>query len=110
MQLSPDTITGGDNASGYSAEHTSIEGFSFLHMSGTGWYGDLGNFLVTPTVGPLRTHRGRPEKPGDGYRSRFRHESEVAEAGYYAVTLDDPRVRVEMTAAPRAGILRFTFP
>src|ERR1039457_5269740 len=46
VQLSPDTITGGDNGPGYSYEHTSIEGFSFTHMSGIGWYGDLGNFLV----------------------------------------------------------------
>ena len=46
VQLSPDTITGGDNGSGYSYEHTSIEGFSFTHMSGIGWYGDLGNFLI----------------------------------------------------------------
>ncbi len=46
VQLSPNTITGGDNAPGYSDEHTTIEGFAFTQMSGTGWYGDLGNFLV----------------------------------------------------------------
>ena len=46
----------------------------------------------------------------DGYRSRFRHETEVAQAGYYAVTLDDYQVRAEATVAPHAGILRFTFP
>jgi putative alpha-1,2-mannosidase len=43
VQLSPDTITGGDNAPGYSYEHTTIEGFSLTHMSGVGWYGDFGN-------------------------------------------------------------------
>jgi predicted alpha-1,2-mannosidase len=109
VQLSPDTITGGDNGSGYSYEHTSIEGFSFTHMSGVGWYGDLGNFLVMPTTGPLKTERGTNGRQ-DGYRSRFRHETETAQAGYYAVTLDDYKIRVEATAAPRAGILRFTFP
>src|SRR6266850_1544960 len=46
VQLSPDTITGGDNGPGYSWEHKTIEGFSLTHMSGIGWYGDLGNFLV----------------------------------------------------------------
>ncbi len=46
VQLSPDTITGGDNGPGYSAHHETIEGFSFTHMSGIGWYGDLGNFQV----------------------------------------------------------------
>ena len=109
VQLSPDTITGGDNGSGYSHEHTSIEGFSFTHLSGVGWYGDLGNFLVMPTTGPLKTERG-VRGAEDGYRSRFRHETEVAEAGYYAVTLDDYKVRAEATVEPHAGILRFTFP
>lgn len=51
VQLSPDTRTGGDNGCGYSWNHSSIEGFSFTHMSGVGWYGDLGNFLVMPTIG-----------------------------------------------------------
>jgi putative alpha-1,2-mannosidase len=78
-------------------------------MSGVGWYGDLGNFLVMPTVGALKTERG-VTGGGDGYRSRFNHSTEVAEAGYYAVTLDDYRIRTELTAAPRAGIFRFTFP
>src|SRR5580658_1474526 len=53
VQLSPNTITGGDNGSGYSYEHTSLEGFAFTQMSGVGWYGDLGNFLVMPATGPL---------------------------------------------------------
>ena len=109
VQLSPDTITGGDNGPGYSWEHKSIEGFSFTHLSGVGWYGDLGNFQVMPTTGQLKTERG-VNGSEDGFRSRFHHETEIAQAGYYAVTLDDYHVRAEMTAAPRAGILRFTFP
>ncbi len=109
VQLSPDTITGGDNGPGYSHEHTSIEGFSFTHMSGIGWYGDLGNFLVMPTTGPLKTERG-VQSAQDGYRSKFRHETEIAQAGYYAVTLDDYQVRAEATVAAHAGMLRFTFP
>lgn len=108
VQLSPDTITGGDNGPGYSHEHTTIEGFSFTHMSGIGWFGDLGNFLVMPTTGKLHTERGI-HGGGDGYRSRFRHDTEVAQAGYYAVTLDDYHVRTEATVAPHAGMLRFTF-
>lgn len=109
VQLSPDTITGGDNGPGYSWHHTSIEGFSFTHMSGVGWHGDFGNFLVMPTIGKLKTERG-VKGAEHGYRSRFRHETEIAQAGYYAVSLDDYHIRAEMTAAPRAGILRFTFP
>src|SRR6202166_2152364 len=76
VQLSPDTITGGDNAPGYSYEHTTIEGFSFLHMSGVGWYGDLGNLQVMPTTGQMKLACGRIEHPGEGWRSRFSHATE----------------------------------
>lgn len=110
VQLSPDTITGGDNGGGYSFVHTTVEGFSFNHMSGVGWYGDLGNFMVTPTTGPLKTYYGQTDKPGTGYLSAIDKSSEVAQPGYYAVTLKDYGVRAEMTAAPHSGILRFTFP
>ena len=81
VQLSPDTITGGDNASGYNYLHDSIEGFSLCHLSGTGWYGELGNFQVMPTVGPLVIDRERA-------RSKFNHENESAKVGYYSVLLD----------------------
>src|SRR6187399_2570333 len=59
VQVSPNTVTGGDNGSGYSYEHGSIEGFAFTQMSGIGWYGDLGNFLVMPTTGTLKTSAGQ---------------------------------------------------
>ena len=110
VQLSPDTITGGDNAPGYSYEHTTIEGFSFTHMSGVGWYGDFGNLLTMATTGSLRFAAGRPLLPDEGWRSQFSHSTEVAQAGYYAVTLARYKIRAELSAAPHAGILRFTFP
>jgi len=110
VQLSPDTITGGDNAPGYSYDHTTIEGFSFLHMSGVGLFGDLGNLQVMPSTGPMKFARGRPEHEGEGWRSKFTHVNEKASANYYAVDLDDYKIRAEMTAAPKAGLLRFTFP
>lgn len=111
VQVSPNTITGGDNGSGYSYEHTSIEGFAFTQMSGIGWYGDLGNFLVMPSTGPLKTAAGKAgDAPGTGYRSRYDKASEQASAGYYAVQLTDHQIKAEMTAAPHSGMLRFTFP
>src|SRR4029077_2657088 len=110
VQLSPDTMTGGDNAPGYSYEHTTMEGFSFTHMSGVGWYGDFGNLLTMPTTGPLQFAAGRPEHPDEGWRSPFSHSTEVAQAGYYAVALERYKIRVELSAAPHAGILCFTFP
>ncbi|RYY37055.1 MAG: glycoside hydrolase family 92 protein, partial [Sphingobacteriaceae bacterium] len=110
VQLSPNTITGGDNGSGYSYEHTSIEGFAFTQMSGIGWYGDLGNFLVMPTTGKFNTFPGKLANPDEGYRSRYSKTSEKASAGYYSVVLDKYKVKAEMTAAPHSGMLRFTFP
>ncbi len=110
VQVSPNTITGGDNGPGYSYEHTSIEGFAFTQMSGIGWYGDLGNFLVMPTTGKLKTSAGRIDHPEEGYRSRYSKEDEVAQAGYYAATLTDYQIRAEATAAPHSGMLCFTFP
>ena len=71
IQLSPDTITGGDNGPGYSHHHTTIEGFSFTHMSGIGWYGDLGNFQVMPTVGERILDRDKAKSP-------YSHEQEKA--------------------------------
>ena len=110
VQLSPNTITGGDNGPGYSYEHTTIEGFAFTQMSGIGWYGDLGNFLVMPTTGELKTSAGKEEKPKEGYRSRYSKADEKASAGYYGVSLTDYNIRSEMTAAPHSGMMRFTFP
>ena len=94
VQVSPNTITGGDNGSGYSYEHETIEGFAFTQMSGIGWYGDLGNLLVMPTVGDLRTNSGK-EGGVAGYRSRYDKSSEEAKAGYYKVLLSDYQIQAE---------------
>ncbi len=99
VQLSPNTITGGDNDPGYSYEHTTIEGFAFTRMSGIGWYGDLGNFLAMPATGELKTSAGKEEKPEDGYRSHYSKDSETDSAGYYGVTLTDYGIGAELTAA-----------
>ncbi|AOW10293.1 GH92 family glycosyl hydrolase [Flavobacterium gilvum] len=109
-QLNPNTITGGDNGPGYSYEHKTIEGFAFTQMSGIGWYGDLGNFLVMPTTGAMKTNSGKEKTGVKGYRSAYDKKSEVAKAGYYSVQLTDYNVKAEMTAAPHSGIMRFTFP
>ena len=105
VQLSPNTITGGDNGPGYSYEMEYIEGFAFTQMSGIGWYGDLGNFLVTPTTGPLHVVAGRHAQL-PGYRSHYDKKTETAKIGYYAATLSDYNVRAEMTAALTRGAPR----
>ncbi len=68
VQLSPDTVTGGDNGTGYNYCHTSIEGFSFNHMSGIGWYGDLGNIQLMPV--------------SDIHRQNTRFQSSMASLAY----------------------------
>lgn len=110
VQISPNTITRGDNGSGYSYEHTSIEGFALTQMSGIGWNGDLGNFLVMPTVGDMKKVAGSPENTSEGYRSNYSKESETAEAGYYSVFLDDYNVKTELSSTERCGVYRFTYP
>ena len=109
VQVSPQTITGGDNGSGYSSEHTTIEGFAMTQMSGVGWNGDLGNFLVMPTTGPMYTSAGK-DGGVKGWRSHYDKPTETARAGYYAVRLTDYDIKVETSATPRCGILRMTFP
>ncbi|MDR0574305.1 MAG: GH92 family glycosyl hydrolase [Tannerella sp.] len=109
-QVSPNTITGGDNGCGYSYEHTSIEGFAFTQMSGVGWYGDLGNLLIMPVTGELKTVAGKPDNTALGYRSAYSKNSEKATAGYYSVLLTDYNIRAEATVAAHGGMLRFTFP
>lgn len=115
VQLSPDTDTRCKirecypHAAGYRYDDPTIQGFSHTHFSGAG-HSDLGDFLVMPVSGadvPLDS--GDPAKPGSGYRSRFGHNDEIAQPGYYAVTLSDPLVRAEMTAGTRVGVHRYRF-
>ncbi|QDL28290.1 GH92 family glycosyl hydrolase [Stenotrophomonas maltophilia] len=114
VQLSPDTrIQPREKAYGWAAgyryDDSSIVGFSHTHFSGTG-HSDLGDILLMPFTGTPGLERGDPEKPRSGYASRFRHADEKAEPGYYAVTLDDYRVRAELTTSARVGVHRYAFP
>ena len=68
---------------------------------------DLGDVALIPTVGPLHLE---PGEPGNGFKSRFSHDSEIAHPGYYKVFLEDPKVQVELTATARVAMHRYTFP
>ncbi len=121
VQLSPDTDTlayelnGKYNGevykycAGYKYEDKTIVGFSHTHFSGTG-HSDLGDFLIMPTQGTLQLNPGVAANPLSGYRSAFSHASEVAEAGYYKVRLDDHAITAELTASNRVGFHQYTFP
>lgn len=111
LQLSPDTDDRGwDWSSGYHYSDNSIMGFSHTHLSGTG-ISDLADILIMPYTGRIRLHPGAKDVPGeDGYRSTFVHSTEVAEPGYYAVTLDKHNIRAELTTAEQLALHRYTFP
>lgn len=121
VQLSPDTemiphnIDGVYQAdayqycAGYQYDDKTIVGFSHTHFNGTG-HSDLGDILLMPTTGDLMLDKGSEDNPESGYRSRFSHEDEKAEAGYYSVLLDDYDLLVEVTASERVGVHRYTFP
>lgn len=109
VQLSPDTRTmGWDACGGYHYSDSSILGFSHTHLSGTG-IGDYGDILFMPFTGETNTNPGTPENPDEGYRSRFSHENEFAEPGYYQVFLTDYGINAELSASPRSGFHRYTF-
>jgi predicted alpha-1,2-mannosidase len=110
VQFGPDTDRDlWDTASGYQYTDTSIMGFSVTHLSGTG-IPDLGDFLFMPQIGTPKLVVGPKENPDAGYRARYSHDQESAAAGYYKVKLLNNNVTVELTAAERAGMMRFTFP
>jgi predicted alpha-1,2-mannosidase len=114
VQLSPDTQTRNFKesyawAAGYQYGDPTILGFSHTHFSGTG-HSDMGDVLLVPISGDVRLEPGDATQPLSGYRSRFSHDSEQAEPGYYAVTLSDYGVRAELTATARVGLHRYTFP
>ncbi len=114
VQLSPDTRIQPRKdaygwAAGYRHDDRTIVGFSHTHFSGTG-HSDLGDVLLMPISGEVKLERGNPDQPGSGYTSRFRHDDETAQPGYYAVTLDDYGVRAELTATARVGVHRYSFP
>ena len=102
VQLSPDNGTQGwDWSSGYHYSDSIIQGFSHTHLSGTG-IGDLCDVSVMPTVG--RIADTLPIK------SKYSHEQETATPGYYAVHLKDSDIWAELTASPRCGMHKYTFP
>lgn len=121
VQLSPETDTIPHNVdgkyqgnvyaycAGYQYHDPTIVGFSHTHLSGTG-HSDLGDVMLMPQTGRLLLTPGTASEPDKGYRSRYSHATEKASAGYYEVTLSDNNVRVQLTATPRVGVHKYTFP
>ena len=105
VQLSPDNgLAGWDRIPGYFYPDSTIAGFSHTHLSGTG-AGDLYDILFMPVTLPYKEAEGEL-----GIHSKFSHNDEEASAGYYRVKLQDYNIDVELTATPRCGVQRYTFP
>ena len=95
VQLSPDNGRAGwDYIAGYFYPDSTIAGFSHTHLSGTG-AGDLYDISFLPVTLPALddrlTRKPQSGKTGEeqapiGIHARFSHATEVAKAGYYAVT------------------------
>ncbi|MFW5920512.1 MAG: GH92 family glycosyl hydrolase [Polyangiales bacterium] len=90
--------------SGYYYPDENIHGFSHLRAHGIG-ISDYGVLAMMPTDG-MTAERTTQQ----GRRSRFSHDSEQASPGYYAVTLEDTGIEVELTATDRVALHRYTFP
>jgi len=103
VKLSPDNQELGWKA-GYEYNIYNISGFSHVHS----W--TMAGLRTMPVTGVLKIQEGTEKDPDRGYRSRFSHENEKAEAGYYSVILDDYNVKAELTTTTRTGFQRYTFP
>lgn len=110
VQAGPTNIVKGwDWCSGYHYSDSILIGFSQLHLSGTG-IGDLGDVLIMPYTGVIKTNRGTQGNPGSGYASHYTHQHETARPGYYSVRLEDYGIKAELTASERVGFHKYTFP
>jgi predicted alpha-1,2-mannosidase len=110
VQLGPDNFyKGWDWCSGYHYGDSVLIGFAHTHLNGTG-IGDLGDVLIMPYTGAVKTDKGKETVPGSGYASHYSHKNEKVRPGYYSVKLDDYNIRVELTATERVGYHRYHFP
>ena len=111
VQASPDTTNDElhwpfDHCSGYHADDDRLLYISHTHLHGTG-IPELGSVGFRPQVGPVEAAAlGDSDIPGP----HIDKPTESARPGYYAVTLTDSQLRIELTATERAAMHRYTPP
>lgn len=109
IQAGPQNIyKGWDWCSGYHYTDSVIIGFSHTHLSGTGC-ADLGDILLMPYTGEVRTIRGEQNDIEGSSASYYNHKNEKVSPGYYSLLMDNG-VKVEITATERAAIHRYVYP
>lgn len=84
---------------GYNYDDHRILGFTQTKLSGTGC-SDLGDLLMMPFCGTARR---------DDFSSSFSKATEMASPGYYGVTLDENKVKVDMTCSAHVALHRYEF-
>jgi predicted alpha-1,2-mannosidase len=105
LAWSPDTTHKDVIAGGYWYPDSVIEEFSLTHFSGRG-VPCLKDIPFMSVIGPVNI------SPGNIWSrcaASFSHTNETAHAGYYEVKFDNG-IETELTATPRTGMARFTFP
>jgi predicted alpha-1,2-mannosidase len=112
LAWSPQTSRGNQTSTpapgGYQYTATRIRGFSLTHLNGVGCSGANGDIPIMPYVGAVDSSP-TADVTDAKYASPFAHTNEAASPGYYRVGLDSGAA-VEVTATPRTGDGRFTFP
>lgn len=110
VQLGPSNFfKGWDWCSGYNYGDSIVTGFAHTHLSGTG-IGDLGDILVMPFTGKIRTDKATEKEYLKGYGAHYSHKNESVKPGYYAVKLDGSNIKVELAATERVGFHQYQFP
>ncbi len=109
IQVGPQNIhKGWDWCSGYHYSDSIVIGFTHTHLSGTGC-ADLGDILLMPYTGDVRTSRGSQEDISGSCSSYYSHDNETVRPGYYSLTMDNG-IGVELTATERVALHRYTYP
>jgi predicted alpha-1,2-mannosidase len=109
VQVGPEnTVKGWDWCSGYHYSDTLVIGFSQTHLSGTG-IADLGDILVMPYMGPIKTVKAGEGSTGNLIASHYTHEKEKVSPAYYSLILDDYPIKVELTASERVAFHKYSF-
>jgi len=84
---------------------TRMLGFRGSHKPAM-WMGDYGYVSLIPTVGKMKLSKLKK-------KSFFSHCNEKSKPYYYSIKMNTPnmrRVKPEITATSRCGVLKFTFP
>jgi len=110
MSVSPFNVMGSDKnkydkdkrwwSTPYSHDNSIFTGYSHVNLSGVGCP-DMGSLLLMPTSGPLEVDYTKYGTP---------YKDEKATPGYYSNYLTNYQIKTEVTATPRVGIARFSFP